>query len=90
MPTSPNIVNSQSLPSNPVVISNREAGYTAEGTQTGAAKHQNRKSGFLLAMSLIVGMLAMLILITVKAPPVIFGVLTIKAVLLMIVLSKRI
>ena len=59
------------------------------------AHHQPMKTtspktaGLLVTLSLLVGVLAMFVLITVNATNVVFGVLAVKAILLMIILSNR-
>ena len=48
-----------------------------------------KTAGLFVTLSLIIGVLAMFILITVNATNVVFGVLTVKAILLMIIMSNK-
>ncbi len=59
------------------------------------AKHQPmettspKTAGLLVTFTLIIGVIAMFVLITVNATNVVFGVLTVKAILLMIIMSNK-
>ena len=53
-------------------------------------KQRSALSGFWMSMILIIGALAMLVLLTVNVTGVFFAVLTVKLILLMLVVSRRI
>lgn len=48
-----------------------------------------KTAGLLVTFTLIIGVIAMFVLITVNATNVVFGVLTVKAILLMIIMSNK-
>lgn len=48
-----------------------------------------KTAGLLVTLLLIIGVLAMFVLITVNATNIVFGVLTVKAILLMIVMGNK-
>ncbi|MDW3197182.1 MAG: hypothetical protein R8G66_32695 [Cytophagales bacterium] len=52
-------------------------------------KTSPKTAGLLVTLTLIIGVLAMFILITVNATNVVFGVLTVKAILLMVIMSNK-
>lgn len=48
-----------------------------------------KTAGLLVTFTLIIGVIAMFVLITVNATNVVFGLLTVKAILLMIIMSNK-
>lgn len=75
--------------SNSVAVISSEPMLSMEEVERHASKGQFKTSGFLMMMLLVIGTLAMLVLITVNVPTVIFSVLTVKASLLMFIVGKR-